>query len=47
MYNVWIKTALFISIELFTSVALAQEQGTFTDVRDGTTYKTVQIGKKT
>ncbi len=45
MYSMWIKTALFISIELVTSVALAQ--GTFTDERDGTTYKTVQIGKET
>ncbi len=43
MYNFLIKTAL-LSFMLTAAPALAQEYGSFTDSRDGNTYKTVQIG---
>ncbi len=47
MYKLSLKSAIFTAILLFTSPAFTQEQGSFTDERDGTTYKTVEIGKET
>ncbi len=45
MYHLWLKSAVFLLL-LTASPALAQEYGSFTDSRDGTTYKTVQIGNQ-
>ena len=47
MYRLWLRKAAFTLILLFTSSASAQDLGSFTDERDGTTYKTVEIGKET
>ncbi len=46
MKSLFLK-AVFLSLMLITAQALAQEYGSFTDSRDGRTYKTVQIGGET
>ncbi len=46
MYNPWLKVVVTTLILFSTLPAGAQEYGSFTDERDDTTYKTVQIGKE-
>ncbi len=47
MMNSLSKLITFCLVTLITTPILAQEYGYFTDSRDGTTYKTVQIGDQT
>jgi uncharacterized protein (TIGR02145 family) len=42
-----IKMKTIAMLMLFCAVAFAQQKGTFTDPRDGKTYKTVKIGVQT
>ena len=43
----YLKNVVFISILFAASIASAQEYGSVTDPRDGSKYKTVQIGNQT
>ena len=45
MYRLWLKLAVFLYI-IAAAPAFAQYYAPFTDNRDGTTYKTVQIGNQ-
>jgi uncharacterized protein (TIGR02145 family) len=47
MMNSLSKSLIFYLLTLISASALAQEYGSFTDERDGTTYKTVEIGQET
>ncbi len=40
------KLSLFLTLTFFVSGVFAQKTGSFTDSRDGKTYKTVTIGKQ-
>jgi len=40
------KLAIALACTLLCSTAFAQQKGTFTDTRDGKTYKTVKIGEQ-
>ncbi len=40
------RVGLFLTLTLFASAVFAQKTGSFTDSRDGKTYKTVKIGKQ-